>query len=140
MFSVSQSSKKAAASASRQIVRYNSTIPKWAYEQMLKPDKKIAKEFSDSLRATEDHAGKTSDLWMKITWFVAVPALIAATVNTYFVEKEHFHHIAEKAKIPDEEWPQQYEYQNIRSKPFFWGDGDKTFFWNDKINRNVKRE
>ena len=107
---------------------------------MYKADKTAAKDFAESLRATEDHAGSTSGLWKKITFFVAVPAIIAAGVNTYFVEKEHFHHIEEKAKIPDDDWPTQYEYQNIRTKPFFWGDGDKTWFWNDKINRHVKRE
>ena len=138
MFPAAQSSK-AAIATSRQIIRHNSTIPKWAYEQIYKPDKKAAKAFADSLKATEDHAGGTTELWKKITWFVAVPAIIAATINTYIVEKEHFHHIEEKAKISDEDWPTQYEYQNVRSKPFFWGDGDKTFFWNDKINRNPPR-
>lgn len=28
----------------------------------------------------------------------------------------------------------EYPYQNMRAKRFPWGDGDKTLFWNDKVN------
>jgi cytochrome c oxidase subunit 6a len=32
----------------------------------------------------------------------------------------------------------EYPYQNIRTKNYFFGDGDKTAFWNDKVNYHNK--
>jgi cytochrome c oxidase subunit 6a len=67
----------------------------------------------------------------------------------------HWEHVAHDT--PREEKP-EYPYQNIRTKNFFWGDGDKvrtnqtlttatssltaqqTLFWNDKVNYHKKDE
>ncbi|GKT95186.1 cytochrome C oxidase subunit [Colletotrichum tofieldiae] len=32
----------------------------------------------------------------------------------------------------------EYPYQNIRTKNYQWGDGDKTIFWNDNVNYHNK--
>lgn len=29
---------------------------------------------------------------------------------------------------------------NIRTKNFFWGDGDKTAFWNPKVNHHKQAD
>ncbi|ODV94134.1 hypothetical protein PACTADRAFT_4088 [Pachysolen tannophilus NRRL Y-2460] len=101
-------------------------------------DPKAAAEFKKHIDAVHKHAGETAALWKKISYFVAIPAIGLATVNTYFIEAEHAKHRAHKAKLSDEEWPKDYEYMNVRKTKFFWGDGDKTLFWNPDCNRHVK--
>jgi hypothetical protein len=54
---------------------------------------------------------------------VAVPAVIVASANAYTLWNEHWEHVAHST--PMEERP-QYEYMNIRSKAYPWGDGDKV--------------
>jgi hypothetical protein len=49
--------------------------------------------------------------------------LIIAGVNAYNLWNEHWAHWAHME--PLEERP-EYPYQNIRTKNFFWGDGDKV--------------
>lgn len=115
------------------------SLPPWANKPAFpNPDPAAAKAFKEGLEASKHHAEQTSSLWRKISWFVAAPAVLATAVNTYFIEAEHAHHREHLSHVPDEEWPAQYDYMNIRSKPFFWGDGDKTLFWNPVINRHIK--
>jgi cytochrome c oxidase subunit 6a len=54
---------------------------------------------------------------------IAVPGLIISGLNAYILWNEHWEHWAHMP--PLEERP-QYPYQNIRTKNFFWGDGDKV--------------
>ena len=77
---------------------------------------------------------------MKITMWVAVPAILLTGVNTWFVEKEHYEHRKHLEHVPDSEWPKDYEFQNMRQKPYFWGDGDKTLFWNPVVNRHINHD
>ncbi|GMM38055.1 cytochrome c oxidase subunit VIa [Saccharomycopsis crataegensis] len=128
-----------AQTARRTFVRKNHSLPPYANEPAFgKPDVEAGKAFAKHIEAVQEHAAGTSGLWKKISFFVALPAIGLTAINTYFVEKEHAHHRAEKAKVADEDWPKDYEFQNIRNKDFFWGDGDKTLFWNPVINRHVK--
>lgn len=125
----------------RQALRRYATLPKYALEPAFgAPDKAAAAEFKKSIEATTHHAKSTSGLWFKITYFVAFPAIGLAALNTYFVEKEHYDHRQHLKHVSDEQWPKDHEYQNIRVKPFFWGDGDKTLFWNPVVNRHVSRD
>lgn len=132
------------AGALRQQIRLNhhkAELPPWAFEKAYPvADKKAAQAFKEQLSATQHHAEGTSSLWRKISYFVALPAIVATAINTYFVEAEHAEHRAHLAHVSDEDWPIQYDYQNIRTKNFFWGDGDKTLFWNPVINRHVKHD
>lgn len=125
-------------------VRNNSTkahLPPWALEPAFPAgDKKAAQAFKDAITAEQHHAEGTSSFWRKISYFIAAPAVIATAINTYFVEAEHAEHRKHLAHVKDEDWPAQYDFQNIRSKNFFWGDGDKTLFWNPVINRHIKSE
>lgn len=105
-----------------------------------KPDLAAGKAFRESLEATQHHAKQTTALWKKITYFIAFPAIAATAINTYIIEMKHAKHREHLAHVPDSEWPVQYDYMNIRSKNFFWGDGDKTLFWNPVINRHIKPE
>jgi len=76
-----------------------------------------------------------------------------ATVNAKLRWDAHWEHVAHDT--PREDKP-EYAYQNIRTKNYFWGDGDKvpqsspvhvsatnmlqTLFWNDKVNYHKKDE
>jgi Cytochrome c oxidase subunit VIa len=68
---------------------------------------------------------------------VVVPAVIIASINAKNLWDEHWEHWDHMA--PLEERP-EYPYQNIRTKNYFWGDGDKVrslmqcdlkVFWRD---------
>lgn len=97
------------------------------------------KMFEDYVH-TKEHAVGTADLWRKISLYVFVPALLLVGINTYFIEKEHAEHREHLLHTPDEELPREMEFQNLRIKDFFWGDGDKTLFWNEGVNRHVRND
>jgi hypothetical protein len=54
---------------------------------------------------------------------VAVPALIVCGVNGKMRWDAHWEH---EAHLPPRSERPEYAYQNIRTKNFFWGDGDKV--------------
>lgn len=63
------------------------------------------------------------DLWRKLSIYVVIPALFIAGANAYRLWVEHWEH---KSHEPPLEEKVEYPYQNIRTKNFFWGDGDKV--------------
>ncbi|KAF2089976.1 COX6A-domain-containing protein [Saccharata proteae CBS 121410] len=91
--------------------------------------------FNRERAATKAHAAETSELWRKLSIYVVIPCLLLAGANAYKLWNEHWEHWAHEP--PLEERP-EYPYQNIRTKNFFWGDGDKTLFWNDNVNYHKK--
>ena len=64
-------------------------------------------------------------MWGEVlTDFSAViPALVIAAANSYVLWNEHWEHWAHMEPLEERT---EYSYQNIRTKNFFWGDGDKT--------------
>ena len=64
-------------------------------------------------------------MWREmLTDFSAViPALVIAAANSYVLWNEHWEHWAHMEPLEERT---EYSYQNIRTKNFFWGDGDKT--------------
>ncbi|KAL0261639.1 hypothetical protein SLS55_003069 [Diplodia seriata] len=93
--------------------------------------------FNRERAAVKQHAAESSDLWRKLSIYVVLPSLAISAANAYRLWSEHWEH--ESHMPPLEERP-EYPYQNIRTKNFFWGDGDKTLFWNDKVNHHKKDE
>ncbi|CAD6498900.1 BgTH12-04557 [Blumeria graminis f. sp. triticale] len=91
--------------------------------------------FNRERKAVKDHAAATSDLWRKLSIYATIPALIIAGVNTWILWDEHWEHWEH---LPPLEERVEYPYQNIRTKNFFWGDGDKVRSWNDKVNYHKK--
>ncbi|KAF2034415.1 COX6A-domain-containing protein [Setomelanomma holmii] len=94
-------------------------------------------EFNRERARIAEHAYESGEFWRKLTLYVAVPCLIVATVNAKLRWDAHWEHVAHDT--PKEDKP-EYAYQNIRTKNYFWGDGDKTLFWNDKVNYHKKDE
>jgi len=63
-------------------------------------------------------------LKVRLTAFsVTIPCLIIASVNAYNLWTEHWEHWNH---MPPLEERVEYPYQNIRTKNFPWGDGDKV--------------
>lgn len=63
------------------------------------------------------------DLWRKLSIYVVIPAVILSSINAKNLWDAHWEHWSHMP--PLEERP-EYPYQNIRSKNYFWGDGDKV--------------
>ncbi|CAK3781321.1 cytochrome C oxidase subunit Via [Lecanosticta acicola] len=93
--------------------------------------------FNRERQAVKEHAAATSDLWRKLSIYIVIPSLIIAGVNAWRLWDEHWEH---KKHEPPLEERVEYPYMNIRTKNFFWGDGDKTLFWNPKVNYHKKSD
>ncbi|EXJ70804.1 cytochrome c oxidase subunit 6a [Cladophialophora psammophila CBS 110553] len=91
--------------------------------------------FNRERAAVKAHAAATSDLWRKLSIFVVVPCLVLASINAWNLWNEHWEHWSH---MPPLEERVEYPYQNIRTRNFWWGEGDKTLFWNDKVNYHKK--
>ncbi|KAK2035390.1 cytochrome c oxidase subunit VIa [Colletotrichum caudatum] len=81
--------------------------------------------------AAKHHAAGTTALWRKISIYGCIPALGLAAANAYVLWNEHWEHWSH---LPPLEERPEYSYQNIRTKNYQWGNGDKTIFWNDNVN------
>ncbi|KAK6383310.1 hypothetical protein LTR65_010295 [Meristemomyces frigidus] len=92
--------------------------------------------FNRERAAVKDHAAASSDTWRKGSIYIVIPCLIIAAVNAWRLWGEHWEHAAHEP-IEDRV---EYPYMNIRTKNYFWGDGDKTLFWNPTVNIHQKDE
>ncbi|TKA62668.1 hypothetical protein B0A55_10062 [Friedmanniomyces simplex] len=93
--------------------------------------------FNRERAAVKEHAAGSSDLWRKLSIYVVIPCLCMAAVNAWRLWGEHWEHVSHEPPLEEKV---EYPYQNIRTKNFFWGDGDKTLFWNPKVNYHKKDE
>ncbi|QSL64602.1 hypothetical protein MERGE_001903 [Pneumocystis wakefieldiae] len=66
---------------------------------------------------------------------VCIPALLITSLNAYQLHTKHHSEASHRSESDDDSTP-EYPYQNIRTRRFFWGDGDKTLFWNDRVNKH----
>ncbi|KAL3483299.1 FAD binding domain-containing protein [Aspergillus germanicus] len=75
----------------------------------------VDNEFNRERAAVKHHAASTSGT-------AVIPVLIGGGLNAYNLWNEHWEHWSH---MPPLEERVEYPYQNIRSKNFPWGDGDK---------------
>ncbi len=66
-------------------------------------------------------------IWRTDLNSVTIPCLIIAGVNAYNLWNEHWAHWDH---LPPLDERPEYPYQNLRTKNFFWGNGDKVGFQN----------
>ncbi|KAK9249023.1 cytochrome c oxidase, subunit VIa [Lipomyces tetrasporus] len=105
------------------------------YHQIYDINAAKGKQFLDEQQAIHHHAASTASMWYKVSLYVALPLVTVALIRSFKQETEHISHVIHHAHDePDEDLPPELPYQNIRRKDFFWGDGDKTMFWNDLTN------
>ncbi|ORX34165.1 cytochrome c oxidase subunit VIa-domain-containing protein [Kockovaella imperatae] len=92
--------------------------------------------FNASRKAVEDHARETTELWRRLSYYVALPACLVTGIWVYLGEKEHADHrqalISSDANGGEPPERKVYSYMNIRTKPFPWGN--QTLFFNPDVN------
>ncbi|ORZ02432.1 cytochrome c oxidase, subunit VIa [Syncephalastrum racemosum] len=89
--------------------------------------------FAAQRDAVKAHAGPAAETWKKISIFVVIPALIAASVNTYNLYEHHVEHM----KHHPREYV-KYPYINYRARDFFWGK--ESLFFNPSVNFSAADE
>ncbi|KAI1926313.1 Cytochrome c oxidase subunit 6A [Ophidiomyces ophidiicola] len=104
-------------------LQFNATLRRRFVSTDGKLPANLDNEFIRERAAVKAHAAATSDLWRKLSIYVVIPALILGSINAYNLWNEHWEHWDH---LPPLEERVEYPYQNIRSKNFSWGDGDKT--------------
>ncbi|XP_034937287.1 cytochrome c oxidase subunit 6A1, mitochondrial-like [Chelonus insularis] len=70
---------------------------------------------------------KSIRLWRNLTYFVGFPSIIITGINAYLLEKE-FEETFERPEYVE------YEYLSIINKPWPWGDGKHSLFFNPERN------
>jgi hypothetical protein len=63
-----------------------------------------------------------------------IPSVILASINAYRLWTEHWEHVAHGPALEDKP---EYPFQNIRTKNYFWGDGDKVRRQNQRFSRSL---
>ncbi|KAL5534482.1 hypothetical protein ACEPAG_944 [Sanghuangporus baumii] len=98
---------------------------------------KPSKEWIELKKSIEHHAEETTNLWRKISFFVAVPTTLLGALWVYRAESEHAEHEAHiKAEHGGELPPvPTYDYLNKRAKPFPWGPN--SLFFNPHTNKDL---
>ncbi|KAL5337564.1 FAD binding domain-containing protein [Aspergillus crustosus] len=96
----------------RRLNSSQSKLPSWVADN----------EFNRERAAVQHHAASTSSLWLKLSIFAVIPCLIGGGLNAYNLWHEHWEHWEH---MPPLEERVEYPYQNIRSKNYPWGNGDK---------------
>ncbi|XP_068144691.1 cytochrome c oxidase subunit 6A, mitochondrial [Drosophila tropicalis] len=74
------------------------------------------------LAKAQDH--NNSNMWKKLTFMVATPAIGLCMVNAFVVPHK---------KVEPEPFV-KYEHLRRRTKRFPWGDGNRSLFHNAKLN------
>ncbi|KAL0071933.1 Cytochrome c oxidase subunit 6A [Marasmius tenuissimus] len=89
------------------------------------------------MEAVEHHAAQTTELWRKISWYVCIPGIAVCGAWVYNLEKEHMEHLEHLKHENDGVLPQppEYDYLNIRRKPFPWGNN--SLFFNTEVQRDM---
>ncbi|VVC24269.1 Cytochrome c oxidase, subunit VIa [Cinara cedri] len=88
-------------------------------DEQFTPDKLKAYEKPEVLQGV--------DLWKKITYFVALPGVLLASIYIINGHLEHEKHTHRPEFIP-------YEHLRIRTRRFPWRNGDQTLFHNPLYN------
>lgn len=101
--------------------RFNSRL-------VYQPNAERARAFKETYEQTTNHGKHSASAWRNIS-IACVPVMIACAWYVYGRESHHLAHVKVQSQQPDEAWPTEFEYQNVRSRKFFWGNGDRTLFW-----------
>ncbi|CDZ98456.1 Cytochrome c oxidase, subunit VIa/COX13 [Phaffia rhodozyma] len=117
-------------------------VPMYAQKAIKEADLPVRETaWSRERDAMRDHAPEASELWRKVTYYVALPCVIVAGIWTYKKETEHAAHIEHEIEANGGSPPERvvYEYMLRRTKPFPWS-GNQSLFHNDKTNIRASEE
>lgn len=122
--------------------RFARSSPRLA-AQLRAPQRRLASTdktnnvFVNERRRIKEHAKETTELWMKICLYAVIPAIAVAGGNAWWLWRAHWQHWEHLPPLEDRT---EYSYQNVRTKNYQWGNGDKTLFWNDSVNYHNKNK
>ncbi|KAF8140348.1 COX6A, subunit VIa of cytochrome c oxidase [Boletus edulis] len=119
------------------LARSSRTAPRFV--RALATNAPAGSQYFAQLNALREHAAHTTDLWRKISFYVAFPATFVTCAWVYSVESEHAAHedplIEENnGTLPQ---PPPYPYLNRRVKPFPWGSN--SLFFNPRYNMDMDK-
>lgn len=97
----------------------------------------LGEKFVGELKKKEQVARSSFKFWRNFM-YGSIVFLLVATIPVAINEMDEIEHRKQMRKISDDDW-ETYAYMNIIRKNFFFGDGKKTLFWNDDVNRIVER-
>ncbi|KIJ68555.1 hypothetical protein HYDPIDRAFT_37008 [Hydnomerulius pinastri MD-312] len=105
----------------------------------LATDSAVISDYHAKAEAVKHHAAQTTDLWRKISFYVAFPATFVTCAWVYNVEAEHAAHEEHLKAENDGKLPQppEYEYLNRRVKPFPWGMN--SLFFHPEFNKDMEQ-
>ncbi|KAI4527392.1 mitochondrial cytochrome c oxidase subunit VIa [Schizophyllum commune Tattone D] len=106
----------------------------------LTPNPEAAEQFVARQKAVEQHAAETTDLWRKVSFYVCIPAMLLCGAYVYKKETDHLAHLEHLRHENDGVLPQppEYEYLNMRRKPYPWGKN--SLFFNPEVQKNLEEE
>jgi len=98
----------------------------------------VGKDMIAERRRGEAHAVGSGELWRKITYYVAFPAIILIAINTWNLEKAHEAHMAAIIEENGGERPERlvYDYMNVRRRGYPWGN--QSLFFSEEHNIRVE--
>ena len=104
------------------------------YNSSLTPNPEAAKEFIEQRQHAFEHAGKSAELWRKISLYVLIPGAVVLGAYMYKIESEHHAHHEHILEENDGQLPERpdYEYVNMKSRNFPWGQ--QSLFFNPKVD------
>jgi cytochrome c oxidase subunit 6a len=108
-----------------------------ALQRRLASTDRVNNTFVSERRRIKEHSKETTELWRKISVYAVIPAIALAGANAWWLWKAHWEHWEHMPPLEDRT---EYSYQNVRTKNYPWGDGDKTLFWNDGVNYHHKNK
>ncbi|KAI6162103.1 COX6A, subunit VIa of cytochrome c oxidase [Pisolithus thermaeus] len=82
-------------------------------------------------QAIQEHAQASTELWRKISYYVAFPSIVVCMAWVYNQHEKELH----GGKLPE---APAYEYLNRRVKPFPWGNN--SLFFNAEVNKDMEEE
>ncbi|KAI5123758.1 hypothetical protein M0805_000349 [Coniferiporia weirii] len=128
-----------ARSAPRRTLRSRGYASHSEHAEQLVIEGNPSKEWLANKANVEHHASETTELWRKISFFVAVPATILALLWVRRVENEHAEHTEHIKAEHGGELPSvpEYDYLNKRAKPFPWGMN--SLFFNPHTNKDMSQ-
>ncbi|EEB06151.2 cytochrome c oxidase subunit VIa [Schizosaccharomyces japonicus yFS275] len=100
----------------------------------------IAKRLPDVSPEEIVSTEKTANFWRNVSLYLCIPAILLSVLNARYLYKKHQKHMKHLEESGELEEEPIYAYENIRNTKYPWGNGEKTLFWNDKVNRLKKEE
>ncbi|GAA5946022.1 hypothetical protein JCM1841_004303 [Sporobolomyces salmonicolor] len=99
---------------------FRATLRQAAPKRAFATEAAAENDFIKTRQAIEHHAKDSAELWRKITYYVALPAIVVGALNAKALADDHEHHLEHIKEENGGELPERikYPYFNKREKDF----------------------